>query len=127
VTVLGVMLRVVIGTWHAQMTSLSAVVTKIAPAEVEDVLQQHPVVLDAGVVGVPDELRGQVIRAFVVLRRTDAPERAVLQNIRQFIRREIAVYKCPREILTVNVLPRTPAGKLDRRALTMLETDRAVM
>jgi acyl-CoA synthetase (AMP-forming)/AMP-acid ligase II len=88
----------------------------VYPAEVEATLYRHPAVAEAGVVGVPDEYRGEEVVAFVVLRPQDrgvvAPE-----QIAAWAREEMAVYKAPRRVLFVDALPRTATGKILRRAL----------
>ncbi|MFI1962707.1 AMP-binding protein [Streptomyces pathocidini] len=93
----------------------------IAGPEVEDALLRHPDVLEAAVVGRPDERRGEVVVAYAVLRagvRRNAQEAAAL---REFVKGEIAPYKCPREIVFVDGLPRTPTGKVQRFRLRELE------
>jgi len=87
---------------------------RIGPEEIEIELATHPAVLDVGVIGVPDEIRGQIAKAFVVLKpgASATPEQLI-----EFCRSKIATYKLPREIVIVNELPRTPTGKLLRREL----------
>ncbi|MFC4500258.1 MULTISPECIES: AMP-binding protein [Streptomyces] len=83
----------------------------IAGPEVEEALLRHPDVVEAAVVGRPDERRGQVVVAFAVLRegaRRDA------DALRAFLKEELAPYKCPREIVFLDALPRTATGKLQR-------------
>ncbi|MFE1442298.1 AMP-binding protein [Streptomyces sp. NPDC058739] len=83
----------------------------IAGPEVEDALLRHPDVVEAAVVGRPDEDRGQVVVAFSVLRE-GAPRDA--DALRAFVKEELAPYKCPREIVFLDALPRTATGKLQR-------------
>ncbi|MFJ6738176.1 AMP-binding protein [Streptomyces sp. NPDC091279] len=83
----------------------------VAGPEVEDALLRHPDVLDAAVVGRPDEARGQVVVAYVVLAEGAARDPEAL---RAFVRSELVPYKCPREIHPVAALPRTATGKLQR-------------
>ncbi|WP_425828459.1 AMP-binding protein [Streptomyces fractus] len=83
----------------------------IAGPEVEDALLRHPDVAEAAVVGRPDEERGQVAVAYVVLRpgaRQDA------EGLREFVKAELVPYKCPRAIEFLDALPRTATGKLQR-------------
>ncbi|GAA3496569.1 aminobenozate:CoA ligase AmbL [Streptomyces prasinosporus] len=83
----------------------------IAGPEVEEALLRHPDVVEAAVVGRPDEARGQVVVAYAVLgegARRDA------EALRAFVKRELAPYKCPREIVFLDALPRTATGKLQR-------------
>ncbi|RII17753.1 Benzoate--CoA ligase [Streptomyces sp. YIM 130001] len=86
----------------------------IAGPEVEDALLRHPDVLEAAVVGKPDERRGQVVAAHVVLRDAVAGDELTVQRLREFVKAELVPYKCPREITFLDALPRTPTGKLQR-------------
>ncbi|MEU6812023.1 AMP-binding protein [Streptomyces sp. NPDC046831] len=83
----------------------------IAGPEVEDALLRHPDVVEAAVVGRPDDSRGQVVVAYAVLREGAARDEEAL---RSFVRGELAPYKCPREIVFLDALPRTATGKLQR-------------
>ncbi|WP_030735328.1 AMP-binding protein [Streptomyces sp. NRRL S-31] len=83
----------------------------IAGPEVEDTLLRHPDVAETAVVGRPDELRGQVVVAYTVLRPGVAPDPEAL---RAFLLGELAPYKCPREFVFLDALPRTATGKLQR-------------
>ena len=91
---------------------------RIGPEEIEVTIATHPAVADVGVIGVPDEVRGQIAKAFVVLKpgQTISPE-----ELLAFCKGKIATYKLPREIVIVNELPRTPTGKLLRRVLKQKE------
>ncbi|MEU6095812.1 AMP-binding protein [Streptomyces sp. NPDC047079] len=83
----------------------------IAGPEVEDALLRHPDVVETAVVGRPDEARGQVVVAYTVLR----PEaRRDPEALRAFLTAELAPYKCPREFVFLDALPRTATGKLQR-------------
>jgi 2-aminobenzoate-CoA ligase len=90
---------------------------RIGPEEVEDALLKHPAVADAGVIGVPDPIREQSTKAFVILKPGQTPSEQLKQQIIDSCREYIAVYKLPREIEFVTELPRTPQGKLLRRVL----------
>ena len=92
---------------------------RIGPEEIEVTLALHPAVADVGVIGVPDEVRGQIAKAFVVLK---AGETLSSEDLLAFCKGKIATYKLPREIVIVNELPRTPTGKLLRRVLKQKET-----
>ena len=83
----------------------------IAGPEVEDALLRHPDVVEAAVVGRPDEARGQVVVAYAVLK--EGAERDA-EALRAFVKSELAPYKCPREIVFLDALPRTATGKLQR-------------
>lgn len=88
---------------------------RIGPEEIEEVLSKHPAVADVGVIGVPDPMRGQNAKAFIVL-KSGLPQ-PTPDEVIDFCRGKIAVYKLPREVQFVNELPRTPTGKLLRRVL----------
>jgi 2-aminobenzoate-CoA ligase len=86
----------------------------ISGPEVEGVLLDHPAVAECGVVGVPDEIRGQIVKAYVVLRSgfTACPE--LVKELQDYVKAEIAPYKYPRQIEFLETLPRTETGKLQR-------------
>jgi 2-aminobenzoate-CoA ligase len=83
----------------------------IAGPEVEDALLRHPDVVEAAVVGRADEARGQVVVAYAVVK--EGAERDA-EALRAFVKAELAPYKCPREIVFLDALPRTATGKLQR-------------
>ncbi|MFD4231833.1 AMP-binding protein [Streptomyces sp. NPDC058545] len=93
----------------------------IAGPEVEDALLRHPQVAEAAVVGRPDELRGQVVVAYVVPREGAAPS---ADDLRTYMKGELAPHKCPRVIEFLPALPRTATGKLQRFRLRS-EADRS--
>lgn len=87
---------------------------RIGPEEIEVTLATHTAVADVAVIGVPDEVRGQIAKAFVVLK----PGQSITSDqLIEYCRGKIATYKLPREVVFVNELPRTPTGKLLRRVL----------
>ena len=87
---------------------------KVWPREVEDVLYQHPAVLEAAVIGVPDDYRGESVKAFVSLR----PDTTVTEaDLIVFCKERMAAYKYPRSIELVAELPKTVTGKILRREL----------
>jgi 2-aminobenzoate-CoA ligase len=86
----------------------------IAGPEVEGVLLEHPAVRECGIVGVPDDDRGQLVKAFVVLQEGAEPSDELIRELQEFVKRQIAPYKYPRKIAFVPDLPRTETGKLQR-------------
>lgn len=89
----------------------------IAGPEVEAGLLTHPSVLECGVVGAPDPERGQVVKAYVVLRPGVAADEGLAKRLQEHVKAEIAPYKYPRQIAFVDALPKTSSGKLQRYAL----------
>ena len=86
----------------------------IAGPEVEDALLRHPAVAECGVVGKPDDERGQIVEAFVVLKAGFAGGDALAVELQEFVKGQIAPYKYPRAIRFMPALPRTETGKLQR-------------
>ncbi|WP_406279942.1 AMP-binding protein [Embleya sp. NBC_00896] len=95
----------------------------IAGPEVEQVLTTHPDVAECGVVGAPDERRGTVVKAYVVLRPEVPHDDATVRALQSFVKRTIAPYKYPRLIEFVDALPRTNTGKLRRAELRRLAAE----
>jgi 2-aminobenzoate-CoA ligase len=87
---------------------------KISGPEVENALLDHPCVLECGVVGVPDEERGQVVKAFIVLRHGFEGGEGRTKELQDWVKAQIAPYKYPRHIEFVSALPKTETGKLQR-------------
>jgi 2-aminobenzoate-CoA ligase len=86
----------------------------IAGPEIEEVLLGHPDVAECGVVGAPDENRGQIVKAYVVLREGAAGDAAKIAELQAFVKQRIAPYKYPRAVQFLAALPRTNTGKLQR-------------
>jgi acetyl-CoA synthetase/medium-chain acyl-CoA synthetase len=84
---------------------------RIGPFEVESVLLEHPAVLEAAVIGKPDTVRGQIVKAFVILQRDFPPTDTLKHELQQHCKRVAAPYKYPREIEFVTELPKTISGK----------------
>jgi 2-aminobenzoate-CoA ligase len=94
----------------------------IACTEVEAALLSHPAVAECGVVGAPDEARGTIVKAYVVLAGGASGDDALTQALQDHVKREIAPYKYPRAIEYVEQLPKTETGKLRRFALRQMAT-----
>ncbi|MBA7518497.1 Long-chain-fatty-acid--CoA ligase [subsurface metagenome] len=86
----------------------------IYPSDIEDVLYTHPKVAEAAVVGIPDELRGEVVRAVISLK---AGEAATEPEIKRFCLERIANYKVPKQVIFLDSLPKTAAGKIRKEDL----------
>lgn len=95
----------------------------MSAVEIEDVLLKHPNVLEAAVVGVPDSLRGQVVKAFIISHR--AADAAFTRELQEFTRERLSQHEYPRQIAFVAELPKTPAGKVNRKALRDAEAAHA--
>jgi 2-aminobenzoate-CoA ligase len=93
----------------------------IAGPEIEEALLLHPDVAECGVVGVPDETRGQIVKAYVVLRSGAEGTDAMAARLQEFVKQQIAPYKYPRAVAFLPALPRTTTGKLQRFRLREAE------
>lgn len=94
---------------------------RVGPFEVESKLLEHPDVVEAGVIGKPDPVRGEIIKAFIALREgvTSTPE--LEANIKDFVKKGLAAHAAPREIEFKEKLPKTRSGKIMRRVLKAWE------
>ena len=90
---------------------------RIGPFEVESVLVQHEAVAEAAVVGMPDALRGEVLEAFVVLRRGADPGLRLAEELKELVKSRLAAHAYPRAVHVVEALPKTPSGKVQRFVL----------
>jgi acetyl-CoA synthetase len=90
---------------------------RIGPGEIEDCLIRHPAVALAAVVGKPDPLRTEIVKAFIVLKRGHAPSDALAAEIQGFVRTHLSAHEYPREVAFIDALPMTTTGKVIRRLL----------
>ncbi|MFT8309554.1 MAG: AMP-binding protein [Sporolactobacillus sp.] len=97
----------------------------IGPAEVEDALLKHESVKDCAVVASPDTIRGNIVKAFVVLKDGYAEDQTLIPQLQKFVKKLTAPYKYPRAIEFVSELPKTVSGKIMRSTLRDLEVRRA--
>jgi acetyl-CoA synthetase len=94
---------------------------RLGPFEVESALIEHPAVAESGVIGKPDELRGEIVKAFIVLRPGFTRTDKLKDEITHFVKTRLAYYAYPREIEFVETLPKTRSGKIMRRVLKAKE------
>ena len=87
---------------------------RIGPAEVESSLLEHPAVLESAVVGKPDEKRGTIVKAFVVVRPEYFTDQTLVDELQQHVRMNLSTHSYPREIAFVSELPKTSSGKIQR-------------
>jgi acetyl-CoA synthetase/medium-chain acyl-CoA synthetase len=97
---------------------------RIGPFEVESALIEHPAVAEAAVVASPDQIRGEVVKAFVILGPGHEPSESLVQDLQEHVKRVTAPYKYPREIEFSTELPKTISGKIRRVELRQRERDR---
>lgn len=94
---------------------------RVGPFEVESALVEHEAVAEAGVIGIPDTERGEIIKAFIVLNNGYKPSPGLKDKIREFIKRRLAAHAYPREIEFTKDVPKTRSGKIMRRVLKARE------
>ncbi len=97
---------------------------RIGPAEIEDCLLKHPAVAMAAVVGSPDEVRTEVVKAFIVVKSEVVPGPEIEADIKEFVKVRLAAHEYPREVEFVKELPMTATGKIMRRELKKMEIER---
>ncbi len=94
---------------------------RVGPFEIESALIEHPAVAEAGVIGKPDELRGEIIKAFITLQKGYDPSDDLMEDIKKFIKKRLAGHAYPKEIEVRDSLPKTRSGKIMRRVLKAQE------
>ena len=97
---------------------------RIGPAEIEDCLMKHPAVAMVAVVGRPDEVRTEIVKAFIVPKAEVTPGPDVAEDIKTFVKMRLAAHEYPREVEFVSELPMTATGKIMRKELKKLELER---
>ena len=90
---------------------------RIGPGEIEDCLIRHPAVALAAVVGKPDPVRTEIVKAFIVLKPEQTPSDALAADIQNFVRTRLSAHEYPREVSFIDMLPMTTTGKIIRRLL----------
>jgi acetyl-CoA synthetase len=90
---------------------------RIGPTEIEDCLIRHPAVALAAVVGKPDPLRTEIVKAFIVLKSGHAPSDALAADIQGFVKTRLSAHEYPREVAFIDEMPMTTTGKVIRRLL----------
>ena len=98
---------------------------RIGPADVESTLLEHPAVNESAVVGKPDEKRGSIVKAYVVIKAEYEAGPALVEELQQFVRKRLSTHSFPRQIEFVAELPKTPSGKLQRFLLRQRAVDEA--
>jgi acetyl-CoA synthetase/medium-chain acyl-CoA synthetase len=94
---------------------------RIGPFEIESVLIEHPAVKESAVVASPDEIRGEIVKAFIVLTKDFQPSEALVKELQEFVKKQTAPYKYPRKIQFIDELPKTLSGKIRRKELKLRE------
>ena len=95
----------------------------MSAVEIEDSLLKHPDVREAAAIGVADAARGQVVKAFIVSDR--AGDEGFTKELQDLVRGRLSQHEYPRQIAFVTALPKTPAGKVNRKAMRDAETVRS--
>jgi acetyl-CoA synthetase len=90
---------------------------RIGPTEIEDCLIRHPAVALAAVVGKPDPVRTEIVKAFIVLKSGQAPSEALAADIKDFVKTRLSAHEYPREVAFIEQMPMTTTGKVIRRLL----------
>jgi acetyl-CoA synthetase len=97
---------------------------RIGPFEIETVLEKHPAVEKAAVVGSPDKDRGEIVKAFIIPKPEVSPTEALKSEIQEFVKARLSMHEYPKEIEFISELPETPDGKVKRKELKKREFER---
>jgi acetyl-CoA synthetase len=99
---------------------------RIGPFEIESCLLEHPAVVEAAAVGKPDPAKGEIVKAFVVLREGFAPSDELADELSLFVKTRLSKHEYPREVEFVAELPKTPSGKIQRFILRNQEREKCI-
>lgn len=94
---------------------------RIGPVEVEDTIIKHEAVVEAGVIAVPDETRGEIVKAFIALRPGYEPSESLKIELQEFVKQRLAKHEYPRQIEFISEIPKTTTGKIRRKDLRKRE------
>jgi len=97
---------------------------RIGPGEIEDTLLKHPAVALSAVIGKPDSLRGEIVKAFVVVKEGFQPTKELSKELQEFVKERLSAHEYPREIEFVKELPMTATGKIKRAELKQLKIEK---
>ena len=97
---------------------------RIGPFEVESALMTHPSVLECAVTAAPDPVRGQVVKATIVLAKGYEPSDALKKELQNHVKKETAPYKYPRIVEFVSELPKTTSGKIKRKQIRLEDSQK---
>jgi acetyl-CoA synthetase len=100
---------------------------RIGPFEIEAMLEKHPAVERSAVVGSPDEDRGEIVKAFVILSSDRKPTDELKSELQKYVKERLSMHEYPKEIEFVEELPETPDGKLKRKTLKKIEYEKKGM
>ncbi|KYD26795.1 AMP-binding protein [Geobacillus sp. FSL W8-0032] len=99
---------------------------RIGPFEIESCLLEHPAVVEAAAVGKPDPIKGEIVKAFVVLKEGFAPSDELAEELSLFVKTRLSKHEYPREVEFVAELPKTPSGKIQRFILRNQEREKSI-
>ena len=105
------------------MDVISSAGHRVGPGEIEDCLLKHPGVVQAAVIGSPDELRGSIIKAYIVLAEGYTPSDALKEEIQVAVKTRLAAHEYPRVIEFIDELPMTTTGKVRRVELRRMDQE----
>ncbi len=112
--------------WHSSRSDdiIKSRGYRVSPGEVEDALMEHPAVFEPAVIGAPDPIQGERVKAFVQLKQGHQGSHELAEEMRQFVRARLAAYQVPSEIEFIDAVPKTETGKIRRKDLKEMEEER---